>query len=118
MESIIHGAHRERIVEAEHPVGSWLKTQELAHRLSPALFRSHISLPFGDDVIVNNFHSGLRQCSLVSFHAANAGTGFWPTNVRDSFAADIDQVPGGKHPDRFIIHANEVRRKTGQISID
>src|SRR5256885_15789361 len=114
IESIIHGAHRERIVEAEHPVGSWFKTQELAHRLSPALFRSHIPLAFGDDVIVNYFQSGLSQCSLVSFHAADARTGFRPTNMGDSLASDIDQVPSSQHADGFIVHPDKVRGEAGQ----
>ena len=118
IERIIHGAHRERIVEAEHPVGSRLKTQELAHRLSPALSRSHIPLAFGDDVIVNYFQSGLCQCSLISFHPADAGTGFRSTNVGDSLASDIDQVPGSQHADGFIVHPDKVRGEAGQASVD
>ena len=118
IQRIIHGAHCQRIVEAEHPIRSLLQTQELAHGFRTALFRSHISLSFGDDVVINDFKTGLHQCAFVSFHATNAGTGFRATNVRDSFAADVDQVPGCKHSDRFVIHSDEICRKARQASID
>jgi hypothetical protein len=38
--------------------------------------------------------------------------------MSDSFAADVDQVPGCEHPNGFIIHSDEVRRKTREASID
>jgi hypothetical protein len=87
---VIHSAHRQRVIEAEYPIGSLLQTQELAHCLGTAQFRSHIPLHFGDDVVISDFKTCSYHCAFVSVHATNTGTGFRPTNVRDVFAADVD----------------------------
>ncbi len=87
---IIHSAHRQRVIEAEYPIRSLLQTQELAHCLGTAQFRSHIPLHFGDDVVISDFKTCSYHCAFVSVHATNTGTGFRPTNVRDVFAADVD----------------------------
>ena len=82
------------------------------------LFCPNISLPFGDDVVIRNLKAGSHQRSFVSLHTSDTRTGFRAANVRDSFAADVNQVPCRKHSHRIVIYTYEVCRKPGQASID
>ena len=102
IERIIHGSHRQWIIEAEDPIWSRLKAQELAHGFCAALLRFDVSFAFCNDVIFNDLKPCLSKCLLISFHTARPRTSCWAANVGDPLAPDLDQVPGSQPSDHFI----------------
>jgi len=115
---VVYRAHCQWIVEAEQPVWSRLKAQELSHGVCTALLSFNISFEFRNDVIINDSLPSVSKCLFVPIHSAYACTCFGAANVGNPLAADLNEVPGGYPSDRFVVDSDKICGKARQATID
>src|SRR5262249_44108696 len=111
-------ANRRQIVVAKYGIGSRSQLQQLLHCLKSDLVASFFNSLAHNNVALRSLQLTFRQRISITPQSVERGAGVLASNVGDSLAADLNQVPCGHLSYLHIIGSDEIRRQMRKVAVE